>query len=69
VFRAWTDPAQVSVWWGPRGFTTTSHEIDIRPGGRWRFVMHGPDGTDYDNLITFVEIVAPERLVYDQRCG
>ncbi|HWC28632.1 MAG TPA: SRPBCC domain-containing protein [Dehalococcoidia bacterium] len=44
-------------------------QADLRPGGRWRFVMHGPDGTDYDNLITFVEIVAPERLVYDQRCG
>jgi uncharacterized protein YndB with AHSA1/START domain len=65
VFQAWTDPEQVVQWWGPRGFTTTNHEMDVRPGGVWRFVMHGPDGTDYANRVDFLEVVAPERLVYE----
>jgi len=65
VFRAWTDPKQVGQWWGPKGFTTTTHEIDVRPGGAWRFIMHGPDGKDWDNEILYREVVKPERLVYD----
>lgn len=64
VFDAWTDPRHVGAWWGPNGFTTTTHSIDVRPGGAWRFVMHGPDGTDYDNVIVYREIVRPERIVY-----
>jgi len=64
VFAAWTDPKQIVQWWGPRGFTTTSHEMSVTPGGVWRFVMHGPDGRDYKNRIIFTEVVAPERLVY-----
>lgn len=64
VFAAWTDPKQVVQWWGPRGFTTTSHEMSVKPGGVWRFVMHGPDGRDYKNKIIFTEVVKPERLVY-----
>jgi uncharacterized protein YndB with AHSA1/START domain len=51
-------------WWGPDGFTTTTRSIDVRLGGVWRFVMHGPDGRDYKNRITYHEIVPPERLVY-----
>ena len=69
VFEAWTDPEQVVQWWGPHGFTTTIHEMDVRPGGVWRFVMHGPDGTDYDNKVVFVEVAGPERLVYDHGPG
>jgi uncharacterized protein YndB with AHSA1/START domain len=64
VFAAWTDPRQVVQWWGPRGFTTTSQEMSVTPGGVWRFVMHGPDGRDYKNKIIFTEVVKPERLVY-----
>ncbi|HTH95431.1 MAG TPA: SRPBCC family protein [Rhodocyclaceae bacterium] len=64
VWRAWTDPAHVGNWWGPDGFTTTTREIDVRTGGHWRFVMHGPDGRDYLNLIRFIEVAKPERLVY-----
>lgn len=64
VFGAWTDPMHVGQWWGPDGFTTTAHEIDIRPGGVWEFTMHGPDGVDYPNRIVFEEIAPPERLVY-----
>jgi uncharacterized protein YndB with AHSA1/START domain len=64
VFDAWTDPEQVVQWWGPRGFTTTTHKMEVKPGGVWRFVMHGPDGRDYQNKITYLEIVPPESLVY-----
>ena len=64
VFQAWTDPAHLHQWYGPNGFSLTIHEADIRPGGTWRFIMHGPDGTDYGNRIVYQEIVRPERLVY-----
>lgn len=64
VYEAWTDPKHVARWWGPSGFTTTIEEMDVRPGGVWRLVMHGPDGVDYRNRIVFIEVVRPERLVY-----
>jgi uncharacterized protein YndB with AHSA1/START domain len=64
VFAVWTDPERVPRWWGPRGFSTTIHEMDVRPGGVWRFIMHGPDGIDYKNKVVFHEVVKPERLVY-----
>ncbi len=64
VFSAWTDPGHLAQWWGPNGFTTTTRSFDFRPGGVWRFVMHGPDGRDYQNRITFEEIVPPQRIVY-----
>lgn len=64
VFQLWTEPHHVSKWWGPRGFTTTTHLMDVRPGGEWRFIMHGPDGTNYKNRIVYIEVVPPERLVY-----
>ncbi len=64
VFAAWTEVKHVSNWWGPNGFTTTTHRMDVRPGGEWRFVMHGPDGRDYQNKITYIEVERPERLVY-----
>src|SRR6201999_1558772 len=51
--------------WGPNGFTNTFHQFDFRAGGDWRFVMHGPDGTDYPNECQFVEIKEPERIVFD----
>ena len=54
---------------GPHGFTTTIHEMDVRPGGVWRFVMHGPDGTDYPNKVVFVEVSEPDHLVYDHGGG
>jgi uncharacterized protein YndB with AHSA1/START domain len=64
VFDAFTDAKHVSNWWGPHGFTTTTSEMDVRPGGTWRFVMHGPDGTDYRNRVVYDEVVRPERLAY-----
>ena len=64
VFQVWTQPEHVAQWWGPNGFTNTIHSMDVRPGGVWRFIMHGPDGRDYPNKIVFIEVVKPERLVY-----
>jgi len=64
VFSAFTDPKHLAQWWGPTGFTTTTHSFDFRVGGVWRFVMHGPDGRDYQNRVIYEEIVRPERLVY-----
>ncbi len=69
VFKAWTDPDQLVHWWGPKGFTNTFHEFDLRPGGIWRFVMHGPDGVDYQNKSVFVEVVNPERIIFDHVSG
>ncbi|MGA7311714.1 MAG: SRPBCC family protein [Pseudolabrys sp.] len=69
VFSVWTDPKHLAQWWGPNGFTTTTHTFDFRPGGIWRFVMHGPDGRDYQNRITFDEITPPERIVYRHSGG
>ena len=64
VWRTFTDPEMISNWWGPEGFTTTTHKRDLRPGGFWHHTMHGPDGTDYPNFTEFIEVAAPERLVY-----
>jgi len=65
VFRVWTEREHVSRWFGPSGFTTTTHEMDARVGGRWRFDMRAPDGTIFDNRIVYLEVKPPERLVFD----
>lgn len=65
VWDAWTDPAQVAQWWGPRGFTITTHSKDLRPGGHWAYTMHGPDGTNYENKTIYFEVEKHARLVYD----
>jgi uncharacterized protein YndB with AHSA1/START domain len=65
VWDAWTDPQQVAQWWGPRGFTLTTHSKDLRPGGSWRYTMHGPDGVDYPNRTYYFEVQPRAKLVYD----
>ena len=62
VFEAFTELAHLSRWWGPEGFTTTTRAFDFRVGGAWDFVMHGPDGTDYQEWIAWTDIAPPERL-------
>src|SRR5277367_993993 len=64
VFAVWSDPAHLANWWGPNGFTTTTSSFDVRAGGVWRFVMHGPDGRGFQNRITYEEVVSPLRIVY-----
>lgn len=65
VWDAWTDVKQVAMWWGPRGFTLTTHSKDLKVGGTWRYTMHGPDGVDYPNVTHYLEIESHKRLVYD----
>ena len=64
LFKAFSDPEQLARWWGPNGFTSTFEVFDFRPGGLWRFTMHGPNGADYPNEHNFTEVVRPERIVY-----
>ncbi len=65
VWAAWTEPDQVAKWWGPRGFTLTTHSKELKVGGVWHYTMHGPDGTDYVNKTLYHEVVPRSKLVYD----
>jgi uncharacterized protein YndB with AHSA1/START domain len=66
VFRAWTDPDMLKEWWGPAGFTNTFHEFDLRPGGKWRFTMHGPEKGNYQNECIFLRIEEPVLIAWDR---
>jgi uncharacterized protein YndB with AHSA1/START domain len=65
VWEVWTDPGHIAQWWGPEGFTNTISLMDVRPGGEWHLVMHGPDGTDYKNKSVFREVVPLKKIVYE----
>ena len=67
VFKAWTDPAMLAEWWGPRGFTNPICQWDVRPGGKIYDVMRAPNGVDYPMGGEFIEITPPESLVFS--CG
>jgi uncharacterized protein (TIGR02246 family) len=69
VFGAFSDPSRLARWWGPRGFTNTFEAFDLRPGGDWHFVMHGPDGKDYPNTSVFTEVQAPHRVAFRHTCA
>lgn len=64
VFEVLSEARHLDQWWGPDGFTNTTHALDFREGGSWTYVMHGPDGTDYDNWVGYRRIVPPERIEY-----
>ena len=64
VFQAWTHPDRVARWWGPQGFVTNYCDMDIRPGGAFRFCMRSPEGIDYWKRGVYREVVEPERLVF-----
>jgi uncharacterized protein YndB with AHSA1/START domain len=65
VWKAWTDPVEAAKWWGPRGFTITHLSKDLKPGGHWSYIMHGPDGVNYPNRTTYYEVEECAKLVYD----
>lgn len=69
LFRAWTDPLLLAQWWGPHGTTTSHCDIDLRPGGLFRTVMHLPDGTQHIYQGVYLEIVAPQRIVFTDAYG
>ncbi len=64
VWKVWTDPKMMAQWFGPRGFTASVSQLDVRAGGALRIVMHGPDGNDYPMKGVFTEVKTPERLVF-----
>ena len=65
VFSAFENPDVLAQWWGPSGFTNTFEQFEFTPGGRWVFVMHGPNGVDYANESTFREIQPDSRIVIE----
>ena len=69
VWRVWTEPAHVAQWFGPRGFSTTVSASDLRSGGKWRFIMKGPDGSEYAFGGVFLEVVSPEKIVSTDEFG
>lgn len=64
IFRVWSDPNHLKNWWGPAGFTNTFNEFDFRVGGRWRFIMHGPDKGNYVNECEFIKIETPSLIAW-----
>ena len=65
VFQAWTNPDILQRWWGPAGFTNTFKEFDLRPGGKWSFIMHGPESGNYVNECIFIKIEKPKLIAWD----
>ena len=65
VWEVWTQPDHIARWWGPDGFTITIDLMELRPGGEWHLVMHGPDGIDYISRAVFKEVVLFKRIVYE----
>ncbi|CAN5327540.1 SRPBCC family protein [soil metagenome] len=65
VWEVWTNPEHIANWWGPEAFSNTINTMDLKPGGEWNLVMHGPDGTDYKNKSIFREVIEQERIVYE----
>lgn len=65
VWDAWTRDEHVGQWWGPRGFSLTTHSKDLRPGGTWVYTMHGPDGKDWPNFTRYHVVEPCAKLVYD----
>ena len=63
VWDAWTNPDKITYWWGPSGFTSTITEMDLIPGGRWKLIMHGPDGKEYPNEFTYEAVHEPKFLI------
>jgi uncharacterized protein YndB with AHSA1/START domain len=63
VYAAFADSAKLAQWWGPAGFRNTFEVFEFKPGGHWKFVMHGPDGANYPNESHFIELQPPTKLV------
>jgi len=64
VFRAWSEPEHLKIWWGPNGFTNTFNEFDFSVGGKWNFVMHGPEKGNYLNECEFIKIEKPALIAW-----
>ncbi len=69
VWQAWTNPEHVDQWWGPNGFVTRTESMDVRANGVWRYSMTAPDGTVFPNHQFYMDVSAPERLIYAHGAG
>ena len=69
VWKVWTEPEHIKHWWGPDGFRSTIFKMDVRPGGEWDFIMHGPGGTDFKNTHIYKEVIKPSKLVLEHVTG
>jgi uncharacterized protein YndB with AHSA1/START domain len=69
VWEVWINPDHIKHWWGPNGFTNTITKMDLQPGGEWLLVMHGPDGTNYENKSVFTEVIKQKKIVYEHISG
>ena len=65
VWEVFTKPQHIANWWGPDGFTNTIYTMDVRPGGEWDFMMHGPDGKDYKNQSVYQEVIPLKKIVFN----
>jgi uncharacterized protein YndB with AHSA1/START domain len=65
VWKVWTEPEHIAKWWGPNGFTNTVNKMDVKAGGEWDLIMHGPDGTDFKNKSVFREVILHKKIVYE----
>jgi uncharacterized protein YndB with AHSA1/START domain len=63
IYVAFSDPSRLAKWWGPKGFTNTFEIFDFKAGGNWKFMMHGPDGTNYPNNSVFRELEPGKKVV------
>jgi uncharacterized protein YndB with AHSA1/START domain len=63
VWKAHTEPERVARWWGPRKYSTEVIELDVRPGGKWRYINRNADG-EHPFRGEFLEVVPPEKLVW-----
>lgn len=68
IYQAFASAELLASWWGPAGFTNTFEVFEFKPGGQWKFIMHGPDGTDYPNESNFVELVPAHKVVIRHDC-
>lgn len=69
IYHAFADPNLLAKWWGPQGFTNDFELFEFNVGGRWKFVMHGPDGQDYPNESIFQALVPHTRVVIEHTCA
>ncbi|HYG37065.1 MAG TPA: SRPBCC domain-containing protein [Cytophagales bacterium] len=65
IWKVWTNSERIAIWWGPKGFTNTIHHMDFEEGGKWKFTMHGPDGTNFPNKSIFKEIIPFKKIVLE----
>lgn len=69
VWKAWTEPEHISQWFGPEGFSTRIDEYELKSGGRFTYVMIGPDGKEYPGTSLFKEVTPKDRIVATDEFG